>query len=127
MIQDLRKKLNLFLKCGLIVFVILYQSHKICNNNNMSDTKMLQTILDKVSTLDRKVDDGFKKVDQRFDKTEKRLTKRIDKLGLQIASLEDDLPAIAALQRWPAGAPTIEEFDNLEKRVTKLEKHPASV
>ncbi|KKQ40769.1 MAG: hypothetical protein US60_C0053G0006 [Microgenomates group bacterium GW2011_GWC1_37_8] len=80
----------------------------------MSDTKMLQSILDKVSTLDRKVDGGFKEVNQRIDRTEKNLTIRIDKLGLQLANLEDD-------------APTIEEFDNLEKRVTKLEKQAASV
>ncbi|OGM26895.1 hypothetical protein A2962_04495 [Candidatus Woesebacteria bacterium RIFCSPLOWO2_01_FULL_39_61] len=79
----------------------------------MSDTKLLQSILDKVSFLDRKVDNGFKKVYRRFDKTEKNLTKRIDKIGLQIANLEDD-------------SPTIEEFDGLEKRVTKLEKQTAS-
>lgn len=70
----------------------------------MSDISLLQTILAKVSTLDRKVDKGFKEVNTHFDKTDKR----IDKLGLQIASLEDD-------------SPTIEEFDKLEKRVTKIE------
>ncbi len=75
----------------------------------MSDTKMLQVILDKVSTVDRKVDKGFKDVNERIDKTDEKLTKRIDKIGLQLAELADD-------------APTIEEFDKLEKRVTKLEK-----
>ena len=75
-----------------------------------NDTKMLQMVLDKVSSVDRKVDKGFKEVNDRIDKSEKRLTVRIDKLGMQLANLEDD-------------APTIEEFDNLEKRVTKLE-HP---
>lgn len=35
---------------------------------------------------------------------------RIDKIGLQVAWLEDD-------------APTIKEFDSLEKRVGKLEKN----
>jgi len=55
----------------------------------MSDTKLLQSILDKVSSVDRKVDKGFKDVNTRFDKTDKR----IDKLGLQIARLED-LPAM---------------------------------
>lgn len=73
------------------------------------DTKILQPILDKVSSIDKKVDKGFKNVDMRFDET----NKRIDKLGMQLASLEDD-------------APTIEEFDDLEKRVTKLE-HPQFV
>ena len=75
----------------------------------MSDTKMLQVILDKVSTVDRKVDKGFKDVNERIDKTDEKLTKRIDKIGLQLAELADD-------------APTIEEFDKLGKRVTKLEK-----
>lgn len=70
------------------------------------DTKILQSILDKVSSIDKKVDRGFKNVNVRFDKTDKR----IDKLGMQLANLEDD-------------APTVEEFDNLEGRVTKLE-HP---
>lgn len=40
--------------------------------------------------------------------------KRIDKLGLQIANLEDD-------------APTIEEFDALAKRVKKIEVKVASI
>lgn len=40
--------------------------------------------------------------------------KRIDKLGLQIANLEDD-------------APTIEEFDKLEARVKKVEVKMASI
>lgn len=75
----------------------------------MSDIKMLQSILDKVSSVDRKVDKGFKDVNKRFDKTDKR----IDKLGLQIARLEND-------------APTREEHDGLEKRVTKLEHHVSS-
>lgn len=71
-----------------------------------SDTKMLQSILDG-QTLIRK---DIKEVKEEAKKTEGRLTGRIDKLGMQLASLEDD-------------APTIEEFDDMEKRVTKLE-HP---
>ena len=74
---------------------------------------MLQILIDgqasikkDLNRLEKKVDDGFKNVDTHFDETDKR----IDKLGMQLADLEDD-------------APTIEEFDNLEKRVTKLE-HP---
>ena len=79
----------------------------------MSDTKILQAILDKVKSVDNKVDDVRKDINEvkyEAKKTEERLTGRIDKLGLQLAKLEDD-------------APTIEEFDDLEKRVTKLE-HP---
>lgn len=71
----------------------------------MPDNRMLQTILDKVSSVEQKVDSGFKSVDRRFDET----NKRIDKIGLQLASLEDDTP-------------TIKEFDQLEGRVEKLEQ-----
>jgi len=52
----------------------------------------------------------IKEVKEEAKKTEERLTGRINKLGMQLAILEDD-------------APTIDEFDGLEKRVTKLE-HP---
>jgi polyhydroxyalkanoate synthesis regulator phasin len=48
-------------------------------------------------------------VNKRIDQTEEKLTEWIDKLGYQLAELTDD-------------APTIKEFDKLEKRVTKLEK-----
>ncbi len=75
----------------------------------MSDTKLLQAILDKVSSLDKKVDKGFKGVNKRFDKVDK-LT---DKMGLQLAELADD-------------APTREEHDDLEKRVVKVETQVAS-
>lgn len=75
-----------------------------------NDTKMLQVILDKVSSLDRKVDKGFAEVNRRIDNTKDGLAARIDKIGLQLARLEDD-------------APTIEEFDNLEKKVLKIQKH----
>lgn len=70
------------------------------------DTKILQSILDG-QVLIRK---DIKEVKEEAKKTEERLTGRIDKLGMQLANLEDD-------------APTVEEFDNLEGRVTKLE-HP---
>jgi len=74
------------------------------------DTKILQAILDG-QTLIRK---DIKEVKEEAKKTEGRLTGRIDKLGLQIANLEDD-------------APTVGEFDNLDKRVKRLEKQVASV
>lgn len=59
----------------------------------MSDTKILQSILD-----------GQKEIKDAV--LENR--KRIDKIGLDLAQLSDD-------------APTIKEFDDLEKRVSKLE------
>jgi len=72
-----------------------------------SDTKMLQILIDGQASMRKEMRDGFKKVNKRFDKTDKR----IDKLGTQLADLEDD-------------APTIEEFDDLKRRVDK--HHPPS-
>jgi len=68
------------------------------------DTKMLQILIDGQTAIKKEMKKGFEDVGQRFDK----IDGRIDKLGLQLASLEDD-------------APTVEEFDKLEGRVTKLE------
>lgn len=91
--------------------------------NDPQTTKMLQAILNGQSTLkqelinridkvDLKVDglDGkVSKLDKKIDKVEKRLTKRLDKIGLQLAYLEDDTP-------------TREEYDDLEQRVDKIEQ-----
>jgi DNA repair exonuclease SbcCD ATPase subunit len=90
------------------------------------DTKMLRAIingqssikdelLSEIHKVDKKVDAGFKKVNERFEVVDTRfdqVDKRIDKLGLQIASLEDD-------------APTMEEFEGLEKKVVKIQKRLA--
>ena len=84
------------------LFLSIVATDYVCNNKLMPDTKLLQTILDRVSSVKQKVDNGFKEVNKRFDQADKR----IDKLGLQLARLEDD-------------APTIEEFDQLENQVSK--------
>jgi len=89
----------------------------------MDDTqKMLQTIingqsafrqeiLSKIDKLESKVDKGFEEVNTRIDGTHERM----DKIGKQLAYLEDD-------------APTREEFDQLDRRVEKLEhKVPSAV
>lgn len=83
---------------------------KLINGQSLMKSELITKIdsLDKkltgrVDGLEVKVDTGFKKVEQ-----------RIDKLGLQIANLEDD-------------APTIEEFDKLEKRVVIVEQKVASI
>ena len=54
---------------------------------------MLQKLIDGQKTIR----DDIKEVKDNLKGTEERLTKRIDTLGLQIANVEDDLPAIAAL------------------------------
>ncbi|MEK7526097.1 MAG: hypothetical protein AAB546_01310 [Patescibacteria group bacterium] len=72
----------------------------------MSDNKILQSILDGQTSIR----EDIKRVEEKVEEN----GARIDKLGLQIASLEDD-------------SPTIEEFDNLEKRVKKLEKQTIAI
>jgi len=71
----------------------------------MSDTKILQAILDGQASIRGDIKRVEKKVEENGS--------RIDKLGLQIASLEDD-------------SPTVEEFDNLDRRVKRLEKQAVS-
>ncbi len=95
----------------------------------MEDTKkMLQAVINGQSAMKeeliaaiRKVDQKVDHVDQKVDslseklkKVESNLTARLDKLGLQIARLEDD-------------APTRDEFDELDKRVIMLEQMRASL
>ena len=60
---------------------------------------------DEIKRLENKMDQGFARVDKRFEE----VNGRIDKLGKQLAYLEDDTP-------------TREEFDGLESRVVKVEK-----
>ena len=67
---------------------------------------MKSELLGEIKKVDKKVD----KLDVKIDGVEKRLTERIDKLGKQLAYLEDD-------------APTRNEFDNLTVRVDKIEKN----
>lgn len=78
-------------------------------------------ILARIDKLEQKMDKKFEEVDKRFGKVDKRfdtlesnLTKRIDRIGKQVAFLEDD-------------APTREEHDKLVRRVTKIEQKIASV
>ncbi len=67
--------------------------------------KLDQGLGGRIDNLEVKVD----KLDKKIDKLDRKLTKRIDKLGLQLAYLEDDTP-------------TREEHDNLVSRVDKLEQ-----
>jgi DNA repair ATPase RecN len=71
----------------------------------MSDTKMLQAILDGQVLIHK----DLKRVEKKVDGN----GQRIDKLGIQLAELEDDTP-------------TREEHDNLGQRVGKLEDQVAS-
>ena len=91
----------------------------------MDDTKkMFQTIINgqssiksellgEISKLRKETSKGFEDLNGRLDHVEKNLTGRIDKIGLQVAKLEDD-------------APTIKEHDELKERVEKLEQSIAT-
>lgn len=76
--------------------------------------KMLQMVLDGQTLIRKDVANLDKKLSDRIGGVEKRLTERMDKLGLQLANLEDD-------------APTVEEFDKLNKRVSKVEQKIATI
>lgn len=87
----------------------------------MVDTqKMLQAIINGQSAIKQELSSKIDKVDQKvdrlgekLDKVEKNLTGRIDKLGRQLAYLEDDTP-------------NREEYDQLENRVDRLEQKATS-
>ena len=97
----------------------LYYLIKKCNNIAVSDTKIIQAILEKVNSIDERVnsidnrvDSTEKKMDRGFDEVKVMISEngeRIDKIGLQLAKLEDD-------------APTIEDHEELEGRLEKLER-----
>lgn len=81
---------------------------------------MLQIIINGQSTFRQEVQGEIKdlkemvsKVDQKIDRVEENLTKRMDKIGKQLAYLEDD-------------APTREVFNNLEKRIGEVEQKVSS-
>jgi len=87
----------------------------------MSDTKLIQALIDGQKALKEELLAKITKSDQSRTKENKELKKemkggfkevidRLNKLGKFLAYLEDDTP-------------TIDEFDKLEKRVTKLEKN----
>lgn len=82
---------------------------------------MLQAILDGQRAIKEELKGDIKKVDERVGKLEKKVdsgfkevNKRLDNIGKSVTHLEDDTP-------------TYEEFDDLEKRVSKVEKQIASV
>ncbi|QQS38519.1 hypothetical protein IPM62_04000 [Candidatus Woesebacteria bacterium] len=68
----------------------------------MSDTKILQTLIDGQVKLQKQIEDGFKQVNT-----------RLDIIGSDVAHLQDD-------------APTVDEFDQLVERVYKVEKKVAT-
>ena len=70
---------------------------------------MKSELLGEIQKLDKKLSSNMDSFREETKKGVEKLTERVDKIGLQVASLEDD-------------APTRDEYDNLEKRVGKLEQ-----
>jgi DNA repair ATPase RecN len=75
----------------------------------MTDTKMLQLIVTKLSSLEVKLDSFHKEFTEKIEALDAKLTKRIDRLGYDLSNLDDDTP-------------TRSEYKKLEKRVSRLEK-----
>ena len=83
--------------------------------------KMLRTIINGQSAMKSellvKIDGVHKEVQELKEETKlgfKEVNKRIDKIGLQVAKVEDD-------------APTWEDFDKLEKKVIVVEQKVATI
>jgi len=83
--------------------------------------KMLQAIINGQSAMKSELLGEIQKLDKKFDlKIEslrketkegfEKLTERVDKIGLQVARLEDDTP-------------TRDEFDDVNSRLKKLEQN----
>lgn len=72
-----------------------------------------QEVLSKIDKLDSKLEGRIDGLEGKIDKVEKNLTVRIDRLGKQLAYLEDDTP-------------TRKEFDNLETKVDNIQQQVSS-
>ena len=68
---------------------------------------MKSELITKIEGVEKKFTSGVDGLETEMKKGFKRLEERIDKIGLQVARLEDDTP-------------TIEEFDELKSRVDKI-------
>lgn len=70
---------------------------------------MKSELLGEIHKVDKKLGSDIASLRKETKEGFEKLTKRVDKIGLQVANLEDDVP-------------TIEEHDELKKRVGKLEQ-----
>jgi len=81
----------------------------------MSDTKILQAIVDGQKALKKELKRDINNVRRDVLRVARKVDKngkRLDKLGMDLTQLSDD-------------APTIEEFDDLRQKVTKIQRHLA--
>ena len=92
---------------------------KIIDGQSAMHTSLLSALSNELDDLKKDIKQDFKKVEEKVDGLGKKVDnlekkvdfkgKRLDRIGRQLAYLEDD-------------APTKEEFDGLEQRVTKVEE-----
>jgi len=75
---------------------------------------MKQELLAKIDSVNKKLGNRIGSLEEKVDAGFKGVNQRIDKLGESLAFLEDD-------------APTREEHENLEKRVSRVENKVASL
>lgn len=73
-----------------------------------------QEVLSKIDNLDKKLSGRIDKVEDNLTEKIDNVKSRLDKIGKQLAYLEDDTP-------------TREELSKLEKRVDQVEERTASV
>ncbi len=96
-----------------MVFMI---KKKIMDNNELfravvsSQSAMKSELLGEISKLRKETEKGFEGVNKKMDKGFKDVNNRCDLIGKQLNALDED-------------APTGEDFNNLVKRVDKLEKY----
>lgn len=70
---------------------------------------MLQILIDGQAAIRKEMSDGQNSIKEEMRKGFKNVNSRLDKQGKSLAYLEDD-------------APTRDEHDKLDKRVTKIER-----
>lgn len=75
-----------------------------------SQSAMKSELLGEISKLRKETEKGFEGVNKKMDKGFKDVNNRCDLIGKQLNALDED-------------APTGEDFNNLVKRVDKLEKY----
>lgn len=97
------------------IYLVVYTFYTMTDTKKMMNaiingqSAIKQELSSKIDRIDQKVDSLSEKVDN----VETNVTNRIDILGKHLAYLEDDTP-------------TREEYDELEKRVDKVERKASS-
>ncbi|WKZ25677.1 MAG: hypothetical protein QY322_04860 [bacterium] len=68
-----------------------------------SQSAMKAELLGVISKLSQETEKGFKKVNEKIDKVDTNLTTRINYLGKQLNTLDEDAPQVVTLKIWRKG------------------------